>query len=157
MRRTNTIIIGGGQAGLAMSRCLADHGIDNVVFERGQIAERWRNERWSSLRMLTPRWQSRLPGWRYTGSDPDGFMSKSEFIVYLEDYARSFSAPVLHGVAVDRVSQHGDGFRVETSAGRWEARNVVIAMGGQPRGFPPGVARRRGRGIRAEQGRVVVK
>ncbi|MGB5812813.1 MAG: FAD-dependent monooxygenase, partial [Polyangiales bacterium] len=82
MRRTDTIIIGGGQAGLAMSRSLSDHGIDNVVFERGRVAERWRSERWDSLRLLSPRWQMRLPGFRYEGADPHGFMTMPEVVSY---------------------------------------------------------------------------
>jgi putative flavoprotein involved in K+ transport len=129
MKRTDTIIIGGGQAGLAMSRCLADRGIDHVVLERGRVAERWHSERWDSLRMLTPRWQSRLPGWSYRGTDPDGFMSKQEVINYLDDYARSFSAPVHAGVTVDAVERDPAGFRVQTDAGVWRAPNVVIATG----------------------------
>jgi hypothetical protein len=80
MNSTDTIIIGGGQAGLAMSRCLTDRGVEHVILERGRVAERWRSERWDSLRLLTPRWQSRLPGWRYRGPNPDGFMRKAEVV-----------------------------------------------------------------------------
>lgn len=95
MRRIDTIIIGGGQAGLAMSRCLSDRGIENVILERGRVAERWRSERWDSLRLLTtPNWQSRLPGFRYQGPDPDGYMTMPEVINFLERYAASFWAPV---------------------------------------------------------------
>jgi len=129
MKRTDTVIIGGGQAGLAMSQSLTGHGIDHVILERGHVAERWRNERWDSLRLLTPNWQSRLPGWSYTGPDPDGFMTKSEVIDYLENYARSFSAPVHSGVTVEVVERAAGGFRVETNAGVWQAPNVVIATG----------------------------
>ena len=75
MRTTDTLVIGAGQAGLAMSRCLADRGVDHVVLERGRVAERWRSERWDSLRLLSPNWMSRLPGWSYTGPDPHGFMT----------------------------------------------------------------------------------
>jgi len=70
-----TIIIGGGQAGLAMSRCLTERSIDHVVLERGEIANSWRTGRWDSLRLLTPNWLSRLPGYQYRGEDPDGYMS----------------------------------------------------------------------------------
>ncbi|MEW5978294.1 MAG: NAD(P)/FAD-dependent oxidoreductase [Acidobacteriota bacterium] len=129
MKCTDTLIIGGGQAGLAMSRCLTDRGINHVVLERGRVAERWRSERWDSLRLLTPRWQSRLPGWSYQGPDPDGFMTRSEVIGYLDDYARSFSAPVQGGVAVQAVERDSAGFRVKTNEGVWGARNVVIATG----------------------------
>ena len=94
MKRSDTIIIGGGQAGLALSRCLTDEGIDHVVLERGRVAERWRSERWDSLRLLSPKWHMRLPGFRYQGADRDGFMTMPEVISYFERYAQSFSAPV---------------------------------------------------------------
>ena len=129
MKRTNTLIIGGGQAGLAMSRCLTDLAIDNVVLERGQVGERWRSERWDSLRLLTPRWQTRLPGYRYHGEDPEGYMSRSEVIRYLDGYARSFEAPVEEGTTVTAVKRHPWGFRVVTDRGEWLAKNVVIATG----------------------------
>ena len=129
MHATETIIIGGGQAGLAMSRCLTDRGVEHVILERGRVAERWRSERWDSLRLLTPRWQSRLPGWRYRGPDPDGFMTKSEVVTYLDEYARSFRAPLHTGVAVTRVHGRGDSFEVQTDAGGWVSSNVVIATG----------------------------
>ena len=74
--RTHTLIIGGGQAGIAMSRCLSDRDIDHVVLERGKVGDRWR-KRWDSLRLLTPNWQSRLPGFRYDGPEPDSFMTSA--------------------------------------------------------------------------------
>ncbi|MCB1402535.1 MAG: NAD(P)-binding domain-containing protein, partial [Rhodobacteraceae bacterium] len=74
MKRIQTIVIGAGQAGLAMSHCLSERGIAHVVVERGEVANSWRHERWDSLRLLTPNWQSRLPGFAYAGPDPDGFM-----------------------------------------------------------------------------------
>jgi putative flavoprotein involved in K+ transport len=129
MNTTDTIIIGGGQAGLAMSRCLTDRGVEHVILERGRVAERWRSERWDSLRLLTPRWQSRLPGWRYRGPDPDGFMTTSEVVAYLDEYARSFRAPLHTGVAVTRVHGRGESFEVQTDAGAWASSNVVIATG----------------------------
>ena len=129
MTRTDVIVIGGGQAGLAMSRHLGDRGIDHAVLERGRVAERWRSERWDSLHLLTPRWQSRLPGWSYLGPDPDGYMTRTEVTRYLEDYSRSFSAPVHTGIAVEAVERDELGFRIETSAGAWRAASVVIATG----------------------------
>lgn len=129
MKRTNTIIIGGGQAGLALSRCLADRGIDHVILERGRVAERWRSERWDSLRLLTPRWQSRLPEWTYRGPDRDGFMTKSEVVEYLAGYARSFGAPLHTGVTVTAVERELEGFIVRTERGGWRGVNVVIATG----------------------------
>ena len=94
MPSTHTLVIGAGQAGLAMSRCLAEVGADHVVLERGRTAERWHTERWDSLRLLTPNWASRLPGWQYQGPDPDGFMTAGELARYLGAYAGSFAAPV---------------------------------------------------------------
>ena len=110
MRRTDTVIIGGGQAGLALSRSLTDRGVPHVVLERGRIGERWRSERWDSLRLLTPRWLSRLPGHRYQGPDPDGFMTKDEVVGYLESYAASFDAPIRTGATVTSVTPMGDRF-----------------------------------------------
>jgi putative flavoprotein involved in K+ transport len=112
-----------------MSRCLTDAGVDHVVLERGRVAERWRSERWDSLRLLTPRWQSRLPGRSYSGPDPDGYMSRAELVDYLERYAASFPAPLLTGVDVTRVERHALGFRVTAGDRRWRAANVVIATG----------------------------
>jgi putative flavoprotein involved in K+ transport len=140
--RTDTIIIGGGQAGLAMSRCLLDRGIDHVVLERGRVAERWRSERWDSLRLLTPRWQSRLPGWRYRGVDPHGYMSMPELIEYLEGYAGSFAAPVQTGTTVRAVAPDPGGYCVSTDAGILRAPNVVIATGACDRPAIPAMAAR---------------
>lgn len=141
MQRTDTIIIGGGQAGLALSRCLQDCGCDHVVLERGRVAERWRTERWESLRLLTPNWQSRLPGFGYDGSDPDGFMTMPDVIGFLEQYAQSFRAPVETNTTVLAVDATGDGrYRVITDRGLWIARNVVVATGYCDRPLVPRVA-----------------
>jgi putative flavoprotein involved in K+ transport len=129
MRHVNTAIVGGGQAGLAMSRCLSERGLDHVVLERGRIAERWRSERWDSLRLLTPNWQSRLPGYRYAGPDPDGYMTMPEVVSYLEGYARSVAAPVEEGTTVLAVEPAAEGYRVTTDRGGWHADNVVVASG----------------------------
>jgi putative flavoprotein involved in K+ transport len=83
-----------------MSRCLSDRAIDHIILERGRVGERWRTARWDSLRLLTPNWQSRLPGWSYQGPDPDGYMTMPEVVDYLEGYARSFAAPVQDGTTV---------------------------------------------------------
>lgn len=130
MKHTDTIIIGGGQAGLAMSRCLMEYGIDHVILERGRIGERWRSERWDSLRLLTPNWQSRLPHWHYDGEHPDDFMTTPEFIRHLERYAESFEGPVQTGTNVKAVERtyHGR-YRIATDKGDWVAKNVVIATG----------------------------
>jgi len=122
-------VIGAGQAGLAMSRCLADRGVNHVVLERGRVGERWRSERWDSLRLLTPNWQSRLPGFRYEGPDPNGYMTMAEVVSYLERYAASFRAPVESGVEVTAVTRAPDSYEVDTTSGCWSARAVVIATG----------------------------
>lgn len=127
MRTTDAIVIGAGQAGLAMSHCLAARGIDHLVLERGRVAERWRSERWDSLRLLTPNWMTRLPGRSYRGADPDGFMTMPEVVGFLDDYAAG--APVETGVAVRALHPALFGYRLETSAGTFAARAVVVATG----------------------------
>lgn len=129
MRRTQTIVIGGGQAGLAMSRCLQDRGIDHVVLERGRVAERWRSERWDSLRLLTPNWQSRLPGLSYSGPDPDGYMTMPEVVTYLERYAATIRTPLETGTTVLRVHTADGNYVVITDRGVWASDAVVIATG----------------------------
>ena len=137
MKHTDTVIIGGGQAGLAMSRCLLERGVDNVVLERGRIGQRWRDERWDSLRLLSPNWMARLPHYRYQGDDPDGFMSMPEFIRYLEGYAESFEAPIQTGTTVHLIERtEANRLRIVTDRGELSARNVVIATGFCDR--PPG-------------------
>ena len=122
-----TIIIGAGQAGLAMSRCLRDRGLPHLVLERGQVAQRWRSERWHSFTLLSPNWQTRLPGHRYAGSEPDGFMRAAQVADMLQAYARG--APVRTGVSVDAVRPSAHGWWVLTSAGSYLASNVVVATG----------------------------
>jgi putative flavoprotein involved in K+ transport len=129
MRRTDVVVIGGGQAGLAMSACLSARGLDHVVLERGRVGERWRSERWDSLRLLTPNWQSRLPGWSYRGPDPDGYMTSRQVARHLDAYARAIAAPVHAGTTVRRVDRALGGYRVVTDGGKWWAPSVVIATG----------------------------
>lgn len=129
MRHVDTVVIGGGQAGLAMSRCLTERGAEHVVLERGRLAERWRSERWDSLTLLTPRWQSRLPGYRYAGPDPDGYATSAELVAFLEGHAQSFAPPILTDTAVLALSARGEGFEVRTTRGAFRARAVVIATG----------------------------
>ena len=135
MPTTHTLVIGAGQAGLAMSRCLTDAGIEHVVLERGRTAERWRSERWESLRLLSPNWASRLPGWRYSGAHPDGYMTAADLAAYLTAYAGSFDAPIEEGHDVRELCCADDGFTVRTSDASWAAHNVVVATGwcDQPR------------------------
>lgn len=141
MRRADCVVIGAGQAGLAMSRVLTDRGVDHVVLEQGRLAERWRSERWDSLRLLTPNWQTRLPGFTYQGPDPDGYMTMPEVVGFFESYATSFGAPVESATMVHRVTRHAGAFRVATFAGQWSARSVVIATGHAQQPFVPPIAR----------------
>jgi putative flavoprotein involved in K+ transport len=141
VKRIDTLVIGGGQAGLAMSRCLSDRSVDHVVLERGRVAERWRTERWDSLRLLTPNWQTRLPGFRYDGAEPDGYMSMPQLVSFFERYARSFGAPIELGTSVLGVERAGALLRVQTNRGTWLARNVVIATGYSDLPYVPPLAR----------------
>jgi putative flavoprotein involved in K+ transport len=128
-RTVTTVVIGAGHAGLAMSRCLTERSIDHVVLERGEVANSWRRERWESLRLLTPNWQARLPGFRYGGPDPDGYMSMSQVIGFIGAYASAVSAPVETATTVTSVRPLGDGYLVVTNRGDWSCDTVVIASG----------------------------
>jgi putative flavoprotein involved in K+ transport len=125
----DVVVIGAGHSGLAMSRCLSERSIGHVVLERGEIANSWRHERWDSLRLLTPNWQSRLPGCYYTGPDPNGYMTMPEVIGFIDRYARNVGAPVRTDTTVTSVSMDDDGYRVVTDRGQWQCRAVVIASG----------------------------
>jgi putative flavoprotein involved in K+ transport len=126
---TTTVIIGAGHAGLAMSRCLTERSIDHLLLERGEVANSWRAERWDSLRLLTPNWQSRLPGLGYDGDDPDGFLTMREVIDLIDRYARVIDAPVQTQTTVSSVRTVRDGYVVETDQGTWQTRTVVLASG----------------------------
>jgi putative flavoprotein involved in K+ transport len=141
MPYTDTIIIGAGQAGLAMSRYLTDAGRDHVVLERGRLAERWRTERWPSLRLFTPNWMTRLPGWSYQGPYPDAFMAKDDLVAFLTGYADSFSAPVREDTAVVHVRRQSGGYRVLSNQGVYTSANVVIATGAADLAHVPDLAR----------------
>ena len=128
--RTTAVVVGAGHAGLAMSRCLAERSIDHVVLERGEVANSWKTERWDSLRLLTPNWQSRLPGgYGYAGADPHGYRTMPETIEYLERYAQAIAAPVRTHTAVSSVRAIDEGYALATSQGEWRARVVVLASG----------------------------
>lgn len=129
MRHTKTLIIGAGQAGLAMSHCLTERSVEHVILERGQVANSWRKERWDSLRLLTPNWQSRLPGFTYSGPNPDGFRTMPETIAFLDRYAETINAPVEIETEVLSVRQQKDGYHVSTNKGEWRCRAVVLASG----------------------------
>ena len=126
----SVIIVGGGQAGLSVSYCLKQRGIDHIIFERDRIGHSWRSKRWDSFCLVTPNWQCQLPGYGYPGDDPNGFMQKDEIVGYIERYAASFEPPVKEGVAVQKVRRLGAGFEVTTDIGTYTADQVVIAVGG---------------------------
>jgi putative flavoprotein involved in K+ transport len=121
--------MGAGPAGLAACHFLCVGSLDHVVLERGEVANSWRRERWDSLRLLTPNWQSRLPGLRYEGPDPDGYMTAGDVTEFIERFAKVSRAPVRTGVNVTSVRHTGDGYQVTTSRGEIHARTVVIASG----------------------------
>ena len=139
MPSTDTIIIGAGQAGLALSHHLCAAGADHVLLERARIGERWRSERWSSLHLLSPNWISRLPG-SAPPADPHGFRAVADVVADLEAYARSFRAPVLERQPVEAVVRSGDGYRVRTGTTTWDAASVVVATGDCDRPRIPEVA-----------------
>ena len=112
-----------------MSRCLTERSIDHVVLERGQVANSWKTERWDSLRLLTPNWQSRLPGLAYEGPAPDDFMSMREVISFIESYARVVAAPIHTETNVTAVRRTDAGYEVRTNQGTWECRALVVATG----------------------------
>ena len=127
--RTPVVVVGAGQAGLAMSSQLTARAIDHVVLERGEVAQSWRTERWDSLRLLTPNWMTRLPGHVYRGDDPDGFMAGADVVELLSAYGRACSAPVLTQTTVERVRARATGFDVVTDQGTWQTDAVVVASG----------------------------
>ncbi|MEJ2132372.1 MAG: NAD(P)-binding domain-containing protein, partial [Gammaproteobacteria bacterium] len=126
---TTTVVIGAGHSGLAMSHRLAERSIDHVVLERGEVANSWRTQRWDSLRLLTPNWQTRLPGKDYAGNDPDGFMTMPELIDFIASYAEASSAPLKTETTVTSVRAAGNGYTVSTDQEEWQCRTVVLASG----------------------------
>ncbi len=131
VEKINTLIVGAGQAGIAMSEHLSLMGVPHIVLERSRIAERWRSERWDSLVANGPAWHDRFPGLAFDDVSPDSFQPKERMAKYFEDYVHMLNAPVRTGVDVIHVARHigRPGFRVTTSAGVFEAINVVAATG----------------------------
>lgn len=138
--RTDVVVIGAGQSGLAMSWWLAHRSIPHAVLERGEVANTWHTERWDSLRLLTPNWQSRLPGFGYEGDDPDGYRSMPETVAFLRRYAVTIAAPVRTHCTVSSVRASSDGFEVLTDQGMWHCKAVVIATGAFNQAVVPAVA-----------------
>jgi putative flavoprotein involved in K+ transport len=143
LRHIEVAIVGGGQAGLSMSYHLRKRGIEHLVFEKHKALHVWRERRWDSFCLVTPNWQCDLPGWPYRGDDPHGFMVKEEILDYLAGFARTVAAPLLEGVAVERVTPRPEGgFKVATSEGVYAAAHVVAASGGYHDPIVPRLAER---------------
>jgi putative flavoprotein involved in K+ transport len=135
------VVIGAGHAGLTFSRVLTERSLDHVVLERAEVANSWRHERWDSLRLLTPNWQSRLSGFPYTGADPDGYMRMPEIAQRIADFAAAISAPVRTHTRVTAVRRRDGGYQVETDNGEWRCRSVVLASGAANVAHVPGLRR----------------
>jgi putative flavoprotein involved in K+ transport len=129
MMQTTVVVVGAGHAGLAMSRRLTERSIDHVVLERGQVANSWRTQRWPTLRLLTPNWQTRLPGHDYAGDDPDGYLPVTDVVATITRYARLIGAPVHTGTTVRTVRAAPEGFEIQANSDVLRARAVVLATG----------------------------
>jgi putative flavoprotein involved in K+ transport len=140
MMHTTAVVVGAGHAGLAMSRRLTERSIDHVVLERGEVANSWRTGRWPSLRLLTPNWQTRLPGHDYAGDDPDGFMPVTGVVATLTCYARHIAAPVRTATTVHSVRRAPEGFEILANGDAFCAKAVVLATGACTLPAVPGVA-----------------
>ena len=142
-RHVGVAIVGAGQAGLSLSWHLTQQGADHVLLERATIAHEWRDGRWDNFTLVTPNWQCRLPGYRYDGPDPDGFMPRDLAHAFVVGYAATFGPPVHEGVEVTGLGERpGGGFSLTTSAGEMTADQVVIATGGYHRPIIPPFAER---------------
>ena len=141
VEKVDTLVVGGGQAGLAMSEHLGKCGVSHLVLERHRIAERWRSERWDSLVANGPAWHDRFPGMTFPGIDPDAFAPKEQVADYFAAYAEMISAPIRCGVEVEEVRRNfgRPGFRVATSAGPLEAKRIVAATGPFQRPVVPAI------------------
>jgi len=129
MIQTTAVVVGAGHAGLAMSRRLTERSIDHVVLERGEVANSWRTQRWPSLTLLTPNWQTRLPGHDYAGDDPDGFMPVADVVATITLYASLVGAPVCTGTGAHTVRAAPAGFQIRANDDLLRARAVVLATG----------------------------
>ncbi len=140
MIQTTAAVVGAGHAGLAMSRRLTERSIDHIVLERGEVANSWRTQRWPSLRLLTPNWQTRLPGYDYAGDDPDGFMPAAGVVATLTRYARLAGAPVHTATTVHTLRAGPQGFQIRANDDLLCARAVVLATGACSLPAIPGIA-----------------
>jgi len=139
--KIETLVIGGGQAGLTMSHQLKQRGLPHLVLERRRIAERWRSERWDGLIFQFPNWSVRLPDFPFPHDDPDAFANTDTIIKYIEAYAEFVAPPIRCGVAVTRLAQRDGTFIAETTDGTIAAKNVVVATGPYQRNVIPDMLR----------------
>ena len=137
----SVIVVGGGQAGLSIGYCLKSKGIDHIIFEKNYAGYSWQEKRWDTFCLVTPNWQCTLPGYHYSGDDPDGFMQRDEIVKYIKDYAKSFDPPIKEGVEVFSVAKNSQGlFEIASSIGNYTADQVVIATGNYHQAKIPRVA-----------------
>jgi putative flavoprotein involved in K+ transport len=137
----DTLVIGGGQAGLVMSYRLKQRGIAHLVLERHRIAERWRSERWDGLKFQFPNWSVKLPDFPFPQHQPDAFATSGEIVKFIDAFAEFVAAPIRCGVEVTRLARGASGFIAETADGPIEARNVVVATGPYQRALVPDLLR----------------
>lgn len=139
----SAIVIGAGQAGLSMSYCLSQQGIDNIILEKSsQVADNWRNQRWDTFCLVTPNWQCQLPGYPYQGNDPDGFMVKDEIVEYLEGYRAFFNPTIIFNSPVISLTKNGELFTLVTVDTIYTADQVVIACGSYHEPRVPAMAKK---------------
>jgi len=141
------VIVGGGQAGLSVSYCLKQKGIDHIIFEKNKVASAWASKRWDSFCLVTPNWQCTLPGFPYAGDDPHGFMHRDDIVKYVEAYAESFQPNIEEGVSVKKITLSSSSssdrqYHIDTTIGSYSASQVVIAVGGYHQPKYPRIAER---------------
>src|SRR5579859_3581418 len=125
----DAVIIGAGQSGIALSYYLTQKGINHMVLEKGKIGEAFRSRRWDSFHLITPNSMTTLPGFPYSGNEPNGFDSRDQVLKYLQDYAKSFNAPIKEDTQVQSIVKDDNGFLVKTNIGDYITKNVVVAIG----------------------------
>ncbi len=135
-------VVGGSQAGLAMSYYLSASNINHIVFEKNHTGHSWRTQRWDTFCLVTPNWQCKLPGYDYPGNDPDGFMVRDDIVAYVQSYARRINAPLKENTGVTRLTRTDAGFHLDTSDGSYTADAVVLAVGGYHQPNIPRLAER---------------
>ena len=131
MKHYSVIVVGGGQAGLSIGYCLKKKGINHIIFEKNYAGYSWQEERWDTFCLVTPNWQCTLPGYNYSGDDPNGFMQRDAIVEYIKNYAKSFDPPIKEGVEVFSVAKNNSQglFEITSSIGNYTADQVIVATG----------------------------